>query len=87
MTSISAGHIILTPTQALKRGGGGQRGNRTHDLLTRGGGRVLYRPSYRHAPRIIEKGRNKEERMSDLARERERESCFFFIISKQLNNS
>ena len=47
MTSVSAGHIILTPTQPVgsgrpQRGGGGDR---TRDLLTRS--RALYRLSYR----------------------------------------
>ena len=32
MTSVSAGHIILTPTQPV--GSGGHSGNQTQDLLT-----------------------------------------------------
>ena len=43
MTSVSAGHIILTPTQPV--GSGRPHGNRTRDLLTRS--RALYRLSYR----------------------------------------
>ena len=39
MASVSAGHIILTPTQPL--GSGRLRGNRTRDLLPRS--RALYR--------------------------------------------
>ena len=38
MTSVSAGHIILTPTQPV---GSGRSGNRTRHLLTRS--RALYR--------------------------------------------
>ena len=40
MTSVSAGHIILTPTQPVWSG----RGDQTHDLLTRS--HALYRLSY-----------------------------------------
>ena len=42
MTSVSAGHIILTPTTSRERAGG-HRGDRSQDLLTRR--RALYRLS------------------------------------------
>ena len=43
MTSVSAGHIILTPTQPV--GSGRPQGDQTQDLLPRS--RVLYQLSYR----------------------------------------
>ena len=49
MTSVSAGHTILTPTQPV---GSGRRGDRTRDLLTRS--RALYRLSYRAPHRNYE---------------------------------
>ena len=52
MTSVSAGHIILTPTQPVGSECGRPRGDRTRDLLTRS--RALYRLSYR-APRGYDK--------------------------------
>ena len=55
MTSASAGHIILTPTQPVGSAGG-HSGNRTRDLLTRS--RALYRLSYR-APQRERGGENK----------------------------
>ena len=45
MTSLSAGHIILTPTQPVGSRAGGHSGDRAHDLLTKS--RALYRLSYR----------------------------------------
>ena len=47
MTSVSAGHIILTPTQPVGSGRPQHR-NQTRDLLTRS--RAFYRLSYRPPP-------------------------------------
>ena len=46
MTSVSAGHIILTPTRPV--GAGGHNGDRTWNLLLRS--RALYQLSYRPPP-------------------------------------
>ena len=52
MTSVSAGHIIQTPTQPV---GSGHSGNRTRDLLTRS------RALYRRATAPPSNGREREE--------------------------